>query len=266
MRSRLIVLFCLALLLPQSIASANPKADGLCLAKKCGMTLMACGLDNECRDWLQCILKCGDDKIRCPSTCGFYYQNTSINKTSHCVFDSQCVDVGFASLPAYDHQNRPKLDLSDVAGTFWFAAAASPAPIFDFDCQRFDFTPDRVKKGTLGVDFGVPLTLTGQERITKTHGRFTELPDGTIDVAYDNFAGYHEHWFIVGKTAQTIAAHVCIAAPTTCYDYGTLLLSKVPLDQLDTSELQRLKTLLQTLFSIDVTTMKTPEISACPNS
>ena len=270
MRSRFLALFCLLVSTLSSVAHAQPKADGLCLAKQCGTTLVSCGLDKDCRDWLQCVLQCGDDKIRCPSVCGFYYQSSFVNKTSQCIFDSQCVDVGFSTLPAYEHQERPILDLAGVEGTYWFAASASKTKIFDFDCQRFDFASDTQptnaqQNGRVRVNFGVPLTLSGTARITAAHGAFTQLATGAIDVAYDNFAGYHENWFIVDKTPQTILAHVCIAAASICYDYGTILLSKVPLTQLDPSESQRLDKLLNALFSLELSTMHKPNITGCPN-
>lgn len=245
----------------QSKSQPNP----VCLAQKCGLTMMGCAAQRECRNWLQCVIGCGEDKIRCPSFCGFYYQSPRINATNLCIFKSECVDLGFSEFPDYQHAQRPRLSLDGIDGTYWFAASHGGSQIFDFDCQRFDFTTDFSLDSTLKVNFQVPLSHNGQERMTGAQGVFKTLEDGSIEVIYDNFAGYHEKWYLVEKTANTLLAHVCIGAETICYNYGTVILSKQPLSDLDTTERNALDYTLQQHFKLDLSDFKSSRTTGCSN-
>ena len=242
---------------------AKSQTDALCLAKKCPRATMRCGFDKECRNWVQCVLKCGDDKIKCPSFCGFFYQSAQINQTSSCIFESGCVDLGFSVLPNYDHQNRPAETLGGIEGTYWFAASFGGAHIFDYGCQRFDFK--KKTSDTLAVQYSVPLTLGDKTRITRTQGIFRELSSGATEVIYDNFSGYHEKWWLVGKTENTLLARVCIGTETICYDYGTILLSKVNLSSLDQRTRMRLGQLTHELFGFSFESFQLSNTEGCPN-
>ena len=243
--SKILLLF--LLISSHSLKATDSKsADPICLAKKCGQTMLRCGVDGECRRWLQCVLDCRDDKIRCPSVCGFYYQSARINQTSLCIFESDCVDLGFEQLPHYDHVDDTRLKAQDLAGTWWFKASYGGSHIFDFDCQRFDFTsggPDFVR-----VAYSVPLTLNGTTRMTGATGEFRQLDSGATEVIYDNFAGYHEKWNIVDKSEDSLLAHVCIDAGSVCYDYGTILLTKNGISGLDLGEIARLDRITRAKF------------------
>jgi hypothetical protein len=227
-------------------AAERRDADPICLARKCAKTMLRCGLDGECRSWLKCVLDCQDDKIRCPSVCGFYYQSAQINQTSLCIFKSDCVDLGFGQLPNYEHADGALVTLGDLEGTWWFSASHGGTHIFDFDCQRFDFSgggPDFVH-----VAYSVPLTFNGKTRMTGASGIFRQLDSGAIEVIYDNFAGYHEKWYLVDKTEDTILAHVCIGADSICYDYGTILLTRKHLNSLDSRLKEHLNSVARTQF------------------
>ena len=221
-------------------------ADPICLARKCGKTMFQCGLDRECRSWLKCVLDCHEDKIRCPSVCGFYYQAATINQTSLCIFDSNCVDLGFEQLPNYEPSEAPLVEAQALSGTWWFSASHGGAHIFDFDCQRFDFSQGGAD--FVHVDFSVPLTLKNQTRLTGASGVFRQLGSGAIEVIYDNFAGYHEKWYVVDKTEDSLLAHVCIAADSICYDYGTIFLTRRGTSVLDAGLKESVDRMTRNLF------------------
>jgi len=251
------------LMTTQSLAFAPAADDPICLLKSCAVTLLQCGIDEECRNWLGCVRSCGDDKIKCPSTCGFFYQSDRINKTSQCVFDSRCVDLGFGSLPNYEHDNRPMVPLQKLSGTYWFAASHGGTHIFDYDCQRFDFTNADQTGGPVQVTFSVPLTLNGSTRLTGAHGTFTPLNSGAVEVAYENFSGYHERWYLLDQTPDTLLAHVCIDAGSICYDYGTVLLSKRSLSEVNPDALQQIDRLTRAHDGIGISAFKTSRVEGC---
>ena len=186
-----------------------------------------------------------------------------INQTSLCIFESQCVELGFNELPHYEHAERPSESLRDIEGTYWFAASFGGRQIFDYDCQRFDFKP--MSDELLAVTYSVPLTNQGETRIKGAKGVFRQNPSGAIEVIYDNFAGYHEKWFLVDKTEQTLLAHVCIDAGVTCYDYGTILLSKVDLSRLGPLLPDRLDPLTTELFGFGWQSFHLSATHDCPN-
>jgi hypothetical protein len=258
----------LALFITGSL-KAQPEGNPICLATHCGGELLSCGFDQDCRQWLQCVLECGDDKIRCPSVCGFYFQGQSINRTSQCIFKSQCVNLGFDTLKNYEHgSGTPLAGIDGIDGTWWFAGSYGGHHIFDFDCQRFDFK--RKDSKTLDVRFSVPLTFNGAEKLTQAQGKFRVLPTGALEVAYDNFAGYHENWYVLDQTASTLLAHVCIsnpeANPPRCYEYGTILLARQPLDAMDQDLFLRLDALTTRYLGFEMGSMRPTRIERCPQS
>ena len=247
------LLIALCSLIPTQLwAHSNHNANPLCLAKACGGASLKCGLDGECRRWLQCVLECGDDQIKCPSRCGFFYQSQAINQTSSCIFASHCVDLGFSTLAPYEHAARPVERLEGIQGSYWFVASHGGSHIFDYDCQRFDFAPSDIEQGSLAVTYSVPLTLKGTQRITRAHGVFKQLESGAVEVIYDNFSGYHEKWYVLDKTEDTILAQVCIDAGKFCYDYGTVLLARDQLANLDPDVLSRINGITQAQFGFAV--------------
>ena len=247
------------------IALTGKKPDPICLAKKCGMNMVQCGWEKECRDWLQCVVQCGDDKVKCPSFCGFFFQSAKINKTSMCIFDSNCVDLGFSSLPSYEHTERPLLNMEAVEGTYWFAASYGGKQIFDYDCQRFDFVPKVMRDEGVEVSFSVPLTHRSKQRLTSAQGVFKPLDSGAIEVIYENFAGYHEKWYIIDKTEATLFAHVCIGDDNVCYDYGAVLLSKKDVSQLSDAELVHLQGLTHEYYGVDFESFHRSKVLGCSN-
>jgi hypothetical protein len=224
---------------------AQPKADGLCLAKACGWDLVQCGVEGDCRDWLQCVLACGEDKVRCPSICGFTFQSKRINKTNQCIFASTCVELGFAELGSYEHGDRPQKSLAGLEGNYWFAGSHGGSQILDVDGQRFHFRTRDQEPEVIDVHFAVPLMRKGQMSVRSAQGTFRMLADGSVEVAYDNFVGYHERWYILERTPHTLLAHVCIAGEEMCYNYGTLLLSQTSLQDLSEEERTALDLSLQ---------------------
>ena len=251
------------LLTTRSFAFAPAADDPICLLKSCAVTLLQCGIEEECRNWLGCVRGCGDDKIKCPSTCGFFYQSDRINKTSQCVFDSRCVDLGFAILPNYEHGNRPTLPLPELTGSYWFAASYGGTHIFDYDCQRFDFAAGKEASQPIRVNFSVPLTLNGASRLTSAHGSFLRLNSGAVEVAYENFSGYHERWYLLDLTPDSLLAHVCIDAGQVCYDYGTVLLTKSAMSELAPGILQQIDHVAREQYGGGIGDFKQSRVEGC---
>ena len=252
----------LALALWTTTATAKT-ADPICLMRKCGGPMLRCGFESECASWLSCVIQCGEDKIRCPSFCGFFYQSKRINRTNQCIFDSQCVDLGFDQYPLYDHAEGNRETLDGVNGTFWLAGVLGGKQIFDVDCQRFDFTA--AVDETLGVHYSVPLTYNGKSRIREARGVFRALADGAIEVIYDNFVGYHEKWYIIDKSEDTLLARVCIGNDRVCYDYGTLLLARDELHYLPPAQRVSLDQAVQAHLGVNLRDFRRTQVLGCTN-
>jgi hypothetical protein len=261
---RCFVALCLLLPIPV-LGGSGDMGDTVCLVKKCGTTLVQCGLDKACRNWVSCVRECGDDTIKCPSLCGFFFQSPRINQTSRCIFESSCINLGFDKLATYEHATRPVEPLAGVAGTYWFAASHGGPHIFDYDCQRFDFSQADGAGDRLGVHFSVPLTYKGVNRMTAAQGVFAQTPAGPLLVKYENFSGYDEKWYLVDKTEQTILAQVCIDTGTVCYNYGTILLARDDLSALDPATLAHLDGVTRTHFGFSVSDFHSSRVRGCPN-
>lgn len=263
----LLALICLLSLSPSLLfgaASSFDEPEGLCLARKCGLQMARCGIQSECREWLGCVRSCQDDAIKCPSFCGFFYQSEAIHRFSQCVFESSCVDLGFTKFPAYDHGDRRLVPLEQLTGTYWFAAFYGGDHIFDYDCQRFDFQTKA--KGQVAVTYSVPLERQGQWRRTQVEGSLQTLPSQAIEVKYDNFVGYHELWYPLAQTEETLLAHICFTKGEDCHDYGTLLLAKRPLEQIPQKEKDHLDALLSEELGIRFGDLKLSSHLNCPSA
>lgn len=247
-----------------SSAYSWDEPEGICMARKCGLSLASCGLESECRQWLSCVTSCGEDNIKCPSFCGFFNQSKRINKVNQCVMTSACVDLGFAQYPDYQHQDRKTLDIEGIEGTYWFAGYNGGDHVFDYDCQRFDFSEINPKK--LYVNFSVPLSKGDKTKLTSAQGTLEQLASGAIEVKYENFVGYHELWYLVNKTPNTLLMHVCFTKGQECHDYGTLLLSKLSLDDLDISEQDKISRVANSVYGFQFNDLKESSIKECLNS
>ncbi len=190
-----------------------------------------------------CVQECGDDMMKCPSVCGFYYQSRKIDKVSQCIFTNNCVELEFEKFPPYIPSGAELETLEGVEGIYWFGASHGGDHIFDFSCQRFEFAPTH--PGEHQVHFSVPITLHEDTRLTSSIGTFSQNPSGSILVKYDNFTGYHENWYVSKRTQNTITAQVCFRGESSCYDYGTIILTKTPFPLIDTEEMNELETSLE---------------------
>jgi len=126
--------------------------------------------------------------------------------------------------------------------------------VFDHDCQRFDL--DELSATDLNVAFSAPLSVDDVDKLCTTSGTFHRRADGSVLVDYGNFLGYHEDWYVLHKSAHVLVADLCFAAGDDARDYGTLVLSRVPLDQLPAAERDALDSALSARlgFGLDDTT------------
>ena len=223
--------------------------------------MVQCSIQSECRDWVNCVRACGDDNIQCPSFCGFYYQSELINKTNLCLFESDCIDLGFDQYQDYNPEGRPSLTLDGIDGNYWFAASYGGDHIFRYDCQKFQFK--EVHANRLNVRFSVPLTKDGQTKLTETEGSFQWIDDGAVEVKYDNFVGYHELWYIAHKSEVGFLAHVCFTKGGVCHDYGAVLLAKKPLNSWSVAQTQGLAADLKGFYGLAIEDLVPTGVDGC---
>lgn len=244
--------------------SDDPTVAPRCLAVRCGGDVLACVRDPECKAWLDCMQECGDDKMRCPTFCGAYYQSPTVSAFTQCGLAKGCIQVEFAGLPACAAPATPLIPLEDADGAWWVAAIKGPDYVLFDDCQKFVF--ETLGPGDLRARNSVPLTRKGETRICKNEGRYTRTPSGMMQLVYENWNGYREEWNYAWRSEHTLLAHVCSAGgPGASHDYGTFILSRVPLADLSADERAALEAALRDIYQLglgDLTPLKT---AGCPN-
>ena len=201
------------------------QSEGMCVAKKCSLNLVSCFSEKECRNWLSCILKCGDDKVKCPSFCGLYFQSHKINQVTQCTIKNNCIEDGFSQYPQYSPDASPlDLTLDEFAGTWSLQASNGRKNIFDHECQKFVFTKDAQQN--MQVTYSVPLEYKNKLRHIKSKGTLIKDSKGAFEIRYENFSSYHEKWYPKMIDSGVMAIEICFSGHGTCHEYGTIILSK----------------------------------------
>jgi hypothetical protein len=228
-----------------------------CVFKNCFPEIRGCLQEEECSNWLSCITECGDDKFQCPTYCGLFYESPKTEQLQICALSSDCPVVDFSSfdectVPTVSEE-APFLDLSgisDADGTWWLSASSGEDHLFDFDCQQFVFEGQDPK--LLNVNFAVTLSQDDIEIHVGTEGTFEQIEDGSIIAEYGSYAAYLENWYIVHKSDNTLLIHVCFTTDIDSKDYGTLVLSRIPLESLTTSEYDDLDAAVNKYFGTGI--------------
>jgi VDE lipocalin domain len=247
-------------------ADAGPDADPTqaCLVEHCLSEISTCMADESCSGWMECIQECGDDMMKCPTFCGLYYPSEHTNTFIDCALDQECMTIDFSAYPACERPTGDFEDLSGMDGTWWFAGFHGEPYLFDYDCQRLDFQEVNAQK--LEVSYSVPLTRNAESKISSTVGTFEQQDDGSVLVAYETFLGYHEDWFIVHKSENVVLAHVCFASDGDTKNYGTLIISRPPLEDIDPQEHAALEQAIVDRLGIEFADFTPAGKNACDNA
>jgi len=244
--------------------AASPSAALRCLAVRCTGDVVGCASDPECKAWLECIQECGDDKMKCPTFCGAFYQSPRANAFTRCALANRCIALDFSSFPACGAPAAPPVELGRVDGTWWVVGIAGPDYVLFDDCQKFVL--EQVGPGEVRATNSVPLTRRGETRVCVNRGRYTRTPAGGMQLAYENYVGYHEDWHFAFRTENTLLAHVCSAASTArSMEYGTFVLSRAPLASLGAEERTALEAALRSLFHLEPGAVTPLRSTGCAN-
>lgn len=235
-----------------------------CLMDHCMPELTACMGDAVCSGWMDCIQQCGDDMMKCPTFCGLYYPSPLANDFIGCALDEACMSIDFSAYPPCEVPTADLEDLGGMGGTWWFAMHHGEDYLFDYDCQKLMF--EEVSPTYLNVDYSVPLTHQGESRIAETHGSFQQRDDGSVLVEYGTFLGYHEDWYVVHKSDHAIVAHVCFASDADAKEYGTLVVTREPLEELDASEREAIDQAIEEKLGLDPEGFQHASMEGCENA
>lgn len=244
--------------------SDDPTVALRCLGVRCGGEVLACVRDPECKAWLDCMQECGDDKMRCPTFCGAYYQSPRVAAFTQCGLEHQCIQVEFEGLPACAAPASPLIPLEGADGTWWVAAIRGPDYVLFDDCQKFVF--ETLGPTAVRAHNSVPLTRKGEARLCRNEGKYARTPSNMMQLTYENWNGYHEEWRYSWRSEHALLAHVCSSgAPGRSHDYGTFILTRGALADLDADERARLEQALHDIYGLRVEDLRALKTTGCSN-
>ncbi len=242
----------------------DPSATLRCLGVRCGGDVVACARDPECSAWLDCLQACGDDKMKCPTFCGAYFQSATARAFTECGLGNQCIQLGFGSLPKCGAPDVPAVPLENVDGTWWVVGIKGPDYVLFDDCQRFVLTA--LGPTEFRAQNSVPLTRAGQTRLCKNEGKYTRTDGGVMRLVYENYVGYHEQWQFTHRFENSMLAYVCSASSEEeTHDYGAFILSRVPLADLGVEEHAALVKGLRDDYHLELEALTPLKVVGCPN-
>lgn len=122
-----------------------PVRNMTCITMHCGSKIAACGMDEICRQNMQCAGGCAEGNTTCTFYCSESYQTPTVDAMMRCMFvDHQCL-----SLPPPDPINNatcreptsavvPAIDQALLDGEWYVIGGFNP--LYDcFDCQELFF-------------------------------------------------------------------------------------------------------------------------------
>ena len=133
-----------------------------CVFNNCSPEISECLQDEECSKWISCITECGDDKFKCPTFCGLYYQSPNTEQITICALGNECPVIDFSDFGTCDVPEAEFLDLGNMSGTWWLSASSGEDHVFDFDCQQFVF--EEQDPTLLNVNYTVTVDKDGDEK------------------------------------------------------------------------------------------------------
>lgn len=244
--------------------SADPTVTLRCLGVRCGGEVLACVRDPECKAWLDCMQGCGDDKMRCPTFCGAFFQSPRVSAFTQCGLERSCIQIEFEGLPACAAPAKPLIPLEGADGTWWVAAIRGHDYVLFDDCQRFVFEtlgPTEVRARN-----SMPLSYRGQERVCRNEGKYTRTTSGMMQLTYENWNGYSEEWRYSWRSKHALLAHVCSSGvPGRSHDYGTFILTRGALADLPADERGDLERALREIYGLGLGDLQQLKTTGCTN-
>lgn len=244
--------------------SDDPTVTLRCLGVRCGGEIMACVRDPECKAWLDCMQGCGDDKMRCPTFCGAFFQSPRVSAFTQCGLEQQCIQIEFEGLPACAAPPAPIIPLEGADGPWWVAAIRGHDYVLFDDCQRFVFEtlgPTEVRARN-----SMPLAYRGETRLCRNEGRYARTASGMMRLTYENWNGYSEEWTYSWRSEHALLAHVCSSGvPGRSHDYGTFILTRGALADLSEDERTRLEQALRDIYGLRLSDLTPLRTAGCVN-
>ena len=247
---------------PGSAAAAMQQ----CLFENCRAEIESCFGDPECGGWLSCNQACDpNDKLLCPTICGWYYQSPLIAPFAQCMFDHECVVQDYSNFPACDAPEVEPKDLSGLGGTWWLTRHVSEDHALASDCQKLEW--EELSSTALKVVGTAPLTLNGQERICRLEGTYQMNADGTIRTEYTtSYVDYFVKWTLIHKSANSFLVNICFSTPgAEMRKYGTWLITRTTVEDLSPQEYAELDAAATDALGYGIGDMDRVSMANCPN-
>jgi len=221
--------------------------------------------DGECSGWLDCIEACGDDDMLCPTVCGSFFQSPIKDAFSQCALDNGCYSIEFPDLPACDLPEAEHVAVGNIDGFWWCSAVEADIDYaFYEDCQAFTF--DELNETEIDTVSKHIVTYNGEERTAVNPALFTRSANGYLELVYDTWVGYSEQWHPYYVTPNVMVMHVCsVGTDNECHDWATCILTRVPLESLDSGEMAALEAALGNVFQTTLADYTLIRTSDCPS-
>ncbi len=154
--------------------------------------------------------------------------------------------------------------MGDVDGFWWVSAIQGHDYVLYDDCQRFVLSEQ--DEGRIDVENSTLVSHQDQTRVVQNLGTFTRQDDRSLELVYDNWVGYRELYSPLYATESAIVAHVCSQDTTgSTHDYGTLVLTREPLEGMDSEEHDLLEASLQRTLDTSLEGFRMIGTTGCPN-
>ncbi|MCP4714295.1 MAG: hypothetical protein GY868_04185, partial [Deltaproteobacteria bacterium] len=235
-----------------------------CITANCLDEIVECQSDTECTGWLDCMQECDDGPMLCPTVCGAFYQSPAVNAFTQCALDNSCVEVDFSSLPPCKLPETPPVAVGNIDGFWWVAAIKGYDYVLYDDCQRFILK--ELSETEISAENSTLVTYKDETRVVKNIGKYTRTSDGYLELVYENWAGYTELYYPFHVSPNVMVMQVCsVSSDNIPHDYGTLILTRVPLVSLGSAETAEMKTALENIFQTTLEDFLLLRTSDCPN-
>jgi len=248
----------------RSAARKEKRKTRRCIVFDCLDEVRACTASDECTAWMECLETCGDDQMLCPTVCGAFYQAPEINAFTQCALDNGCIEIDFSALPACSMPDVPLEPVGDIDGFWWVSAIHGHEYVLYDDCQRFVLT--QLDATRIDVWNSTQVSHQGETRVVDNMGGYTRMPDGTLQLAYDNWVGYLEQYNPVFVSEQVMVMHVCSQDSTDeAHDYGALVLTREPLATLGEADRVQLEEAVQRIYGVPLADFRQIGTHECSN-
>lgn len=235
-----------------------------CFIRSCLDPIRACKASEACSDWLACMDGCDDDPMLCPTVCGAFYQAPEVNDFTRCALENACIEIDFSGLPACAAPEGEPAEVGVVDGFWWVSAIDGHDYVLYDDCQRFVLT--ELDDARIDVENSTHVSHQGETRVVQNLGTFTRRDDGSLELVYDNWVGYRELYRPLYATERVLVAHVCSQDTTgSTHDYGTLVLTRSPLEELASDERRELDERLEGVLDRSLAEFRRIGTSGCSN-